>query len=404
MRTKIGAGLVAATVLAGAAVAQKTWIVDASKATGYHFDDLPAAVKRASSGDVLHVKPGVYSPTTINKGLKVLGQHAIIDCGRSGQHVTFVIKTSLPGNNCVIEGLDFESSASSSVPSDALLVVQSPRSSVHIENCSFDGWLRWAGHSLAANISVVNTAGLTMRACQSKASLVEFRNSRVHCENCHFQGANAYASASLTRPSTVAILTHGGSLILDASSAQGGKFAFHIIKWPKIKWVHGHHGLDCRYSDLVAAGRTTVLSGQPRDLVGIRAEQGRFLYDPQVTMTHAGFSQTHSQRLATMRTWGGRLGGSLNGTVIAETGTVTVTVLGTIGAAKTISSYGQWWLDPTTSWIADVGSIDQKGWRDVAVRIPKIPALRGVVVGLQSLTLRGRIVGFSTPSVITLDD
>ncbi|HEX6811338.1 MAG TPA: hypothetical protein VF384_06935 [Planctomycetota bacterium] len=63
-----------AALLASAAPAQTTWIVDDNPGPGVHFTSLPAAVAAAASGDTLLVAPGHYEPFHVTgKALTILG-------------------------------------------------------------------------------------------------------------------------------------------------------------------------------------------------------------------------------------------------------------------------------------------------------------------------------------------
>ncbi|HVS09309.1 MAG TPA: hypothetical protein VMS76_05485, partial [Planctomycetota bacterium] len=64
----------ASALLAGAAGAQATWIVDDDGGPGVHFTDIQPAVDAASSGDVIRVFPGTYSGFILDKALVIVGQ------------------------------------------------------------------------------------------------------------------------------------------------------------------------------------------------------------------------------------------------------------------------------------------------------------------------------------------
>ncbi|MBK8100360.1 MAG: hypothetical protein IPK26_24955 [Planctomycetes bacterium] len=53
--------------------AQTTWIVDAASGPGTHYLDLPPAVASAAVGDLVLVRPGVYSAVTLTQGIRILG-------------------------------------------------------------------------------------------------------------------------------------------------------------------------------------------------------------------------------------------------------------------------------------------------------------------------------------------
>ena len=58
------------------AAAQTTWIVDAANGPGANFTTIPAAVRAASAGDTILVRPASagYAGATISKGIYLLGE------------------------------------------------------------------------------------------------------------------------------------------------------------------------------------------------------------------------------------------------------------------------------------------------------------------------------------------
>jgi hypothetical protein len=74
---KLGRSLsfvLACALLAGAAQAQATWIVDDDGGPGVQFTDIQPAIDAASAGDVIRVFPGNYNGFTLDKQLVVVGQ------------------------------------------------------------------------------------------------------------------------------------------------------------------------------------------------------------------------------------------------------------------------------------------------------------------------------------------
>ncbi len=60
-------------ILVAAAPGQRTWIVDINNGPGTNFTDLPPAVAVAQTNDIIIVRAGDYSSTTITKGIRVVG-------------------------------------------------------------------------------------------------------------------------------------------------------------------------------------------------------------------------------------------------------------------------------------------------------------------------------------------
>jgi hypothetical protein len=103
----VAAIAVLSTIAAGA-----TWIVDANNGPGTHFTTIAAAVAAAAPGDVIVVRPAVYSElVTINKGVTIVGWNAttypmtlpnpVVDSLSGGILITAIP----PGQRCILSGI-----------------------------------------------------------------------------------------------------------------------------------------------------------------------------------------------------------------------------------------------------------------------------------------------------------
>ncbi len=98
---------IVALLFSGALPCQNTWIVDASDRPGAHFTDLPPAVESAAPGDTLVVRVGLYSSTTVSKGLQIVAAPVPPYSSKSGFEVreSMTISGLGPGQKCTIRGL-----------------------------------------------------------------------------------------------------------------------------------------------------------------------------------------------------------------------------------------------------------------------------------------------------------
>ena len=79
-RNRIRSAAVFCVALVGSAPATAqgmTWIVDQSGGPGTHFLDLPPAVKVASDGDTVIIRPGGYTGISTGKALTLLGEGSV---------------------------------------------------------------------------------------------------------------------------------------------------------------------------------------------------------------------------------------------------------------------------------------------------------------------------------------
>ena len=113
--------------LLGGAIAQTTWIVDA---TGNgNFRDLPPAVAAAQPGDILVVRAGSYSAFTVNRGIRIVGEP-----GAMVTSTTMATIARVPaGETCLVRGL-------AQTPfSDSSFSVQDCLGHVHLEGMQLRG-------------------------------------------------------------------------------------------------------------------------------------------------------------------------------------------------------------------------------------------------------------------------
>ena len=84
IRSALRSTRIAVTIAALAACARATtWVVDDDGGPGVDFTDLPAAVLAAQGGDVLLVRPGIYSGFTLDEPLAILGEAGAVVAGRA---------------------------------------------------------------------------------------------------------------------------------------------------------------------------------------------------------------------------------------------------------------------------------------------------------------------------------
>ena len=65
-------------LLAAAAPAQTTWIVDANQGPGTDFTDIQPAVDAAAAGDIISIRAGSYSEFSVSKALVIQGVAGVV--------------------------------------------------------------------------------------------------------------------------------------------------------------------------------------------------------------------------------------------------------------------------------------------------------------------------------------
>jgi hypothetical protein len=97
--------LPAVLLVAGSAIGQQTWIVDANSGPGTHFTNLQPAVNAAAAGDRILVRAGVYTPCMIGKALTIVGSPNAVVAGSGGYVPGFLVGGIGAGSVLSIAGL-----------------------------------------------------------------------------------------------------------------------------------------------------------------------------------------------------------------------------------------------------------------------------------------------------------
>ncbi len=159
-------GLLLAVLVAAAAPAQRTWIVDANNGPGTNFTDLPPAVAAAQANDIILVRTGDYSPTTITKGIRVVGAWGGV------YMVPLLTVRDLPaGEYCAIKGLFGPGTGASRI------IIENNVGSIHMEL-----YRVFAGTDTTLDIR--NCAQVTLTRCNSGRTDID--SSNVVVSECGF--------------------------------------------------------------------------------------------------------------------------------------------------------------------------------------------------------------------------
>ena len=394
------------SLLSGSSFAQKTWIVDAARGSGYDFDDLPAAVAAAKDGDTVIVRAGKYQPATISKGLRLLGRGAVINTAVSNGLVPLKISNVAARSRCVLKGFRFIQYGLGASPSGrALVEITNNSGPVHVEDCHIDtqrfGYIH-ADRSL--QISGSRSVSLTRVTC-TQTSVISSSSVAAHATILRGLSAmnSGFPNSYLLRRSTKALVLTGGSMIFDACTVSGGggtRYKDRVSQ--RFMFAPGSMAVQASAADIVAAGGSSFSHGDGK--AAIQAAGGNLLYDPNVTLSHSGFAIVHRTPLSTQRASPGKIGSAITAELRSVKGTTALLMLGQSAPAISLPELGQVWIDLASLWIVDAGPVDANGLRKVSIAVPNDRRLRGLALALQSLTLRGRALGISSPAIVVLDD
>jgi len=364
--------LVAAVSTAALASAQKTYIVDANNGPGADYLDLPAAVKAANHGDVLVLRAGTYTPTTITKGIAILGRPgaAIRTGSLFGGKLTV---TGVPGGQrfrmrgvVVQELMEVES-----------FQITGNSGSVHLEEV--DGLTLNAAHQGYLWLIQANNA-VTLASCNSPSGC------RIVQSNVVITGGSYHGENAKT------LLLHGCFEFRSFPALELDRATVHIAQ-SDVSGGNGSPGCNKNTlsgSEAIFANSSHVVIAGPKSMVRAGTQSSVALFghgtcslvlDPtaQITGTHTGFSVTMERR-PTIVVSGNRLGGQSTVEFATAKGDLFVLYASLSWGPVTIPGLGDAWLDP--SYLAYLGGGVQ-GSSEVTtllIPIPNLTVFRGLPV------------------------
>ena len=396
--TRLAVVFAGTLLFSAAAVAQKTWIVDAAGGPGTNYKDLPAAVQAASSGDVLLIRSGSYKPATITKGLRLLGE--------SGATISTAPTTSLnevplrvdrlpAGQVCVVQGLSIQGRSGFTV-----LQLSDNSGSVVLRNLTL-------GYSAG-----VGDHTLKIERCKA-----------VHVPNCTasmgatiLQSTVAIAASSFSRKtasfpingSMVAIYVASSNLDLIGVQATGQSGVHpYLISRVALSAVGSKIRILGDATSVYQPGAFNPLSVS---LPALQGQMGSTLeIDPRVTLKstgtaakHVGFSQVRSRRIPILATSGGALGSSVVVDLWSPPKDLFAVFASLPGTPVDLPPLGRAWFSPSLMIPMGSGAQGATGqWRRV-LPVPNNPALRGLPVLWQSVTGSVSSIELSNPSVVVV--
>ncbi|MBK8976814.1 MAG: hypothetical protein IPM29_12925 [Planctomycetes bacterium] len=363
--------------LTGALAAQTTWIVDAGG--GGSFVDLPPAVAAAQPGDLILVRAGVYSPVTVSKGLRIVGDPGATLWSLSSP---LVVVDRLPaGETFVLQGID----ATTSGGPGGVRVLDCA-GHVHLERVSMSP-------VVVERSAQVSLHGLDLFAGAPPVSITD--------SNAVLGGCRLRASFSVGTLQHALVMER--SLVVFAESTAIGGVDF--------TGIGSGSGIELRSGRLVVAGdaATVVEAGDSRSLrrptPAIRTLGGAIVLDPAVTLLPkfggppiGGVATVATRTVPSVRA--SVAGGRLSATARANPGDALHLLLGLPLQPVLSLPFGDLWLGPINLVLVSA-TLPATGSQSVSLPLPPLPA--GTVATLQAVVLTAGSVQVSTPAVATLD-
>ncbi len=391
------ASLAACFAFALPLTAQTTWVVDAAFGAGSHFTDFPAALNAASPGDIVIIRSGTYTPATVSKGIRILGEPgAKFETGAVFREVPLRIDSVPAGQTCVVDGLTVMGRSGVSV-----LVLADNKGNVVLSNLL-----------------------VTYPSQTGGASLAVYRSASVHLSHsevdmgayCIHSNVSIVSSSFMRRSfafmiggSYPAIDIHASTVELAGVTATGQDgFLPYNSNSPAVRT----QGSALR---LLAGGSIFRAGADAKNsLPAVTGFQSSLELDPGVVLKpsgaaapHSGFASVVTGRMPMLDTRGGALGGTLE-VILESPASHSYALLVSLPTAPVdVLSFGKLWLD--TAAVISVGQGVQTAserW-SFKTAVPQLSALRGLPLTWQALSgqaLSGQGSGprLSNPAVSTL--
>jgi hypothetical protein len=373
---------------------QTTWIIDAAGGTGSHFRDLPPAVQKAVAGDILVMRKGAYKPTTISKGLRLIGEAGATILTAAFPEVPLRIKNVPAKETCVVESLTIRGKSGLSV-----LAVADNLGRVVLGNLVI-GYTAMAGqHALAIQRSravIVNRCAVDMGAA--------IVNSTVSIVGSTFVRRFAVFPINGSAP---AITAANSTLELTRVSATGQR-GF-------LPYLGATSALYSTSSVVRVLGDSTSVfrAGSDQRGTSVPALLGNanssLEIDPKVTLRpsgtakgHAGFKQVRSRRLPALVAGGGVIGGTITVDLWSPKGHPFALAVSLPGIPVRVPPLGRIWLDPAVLVLVAIGTQGTTEMRRATIAVPNTPRLRGLTLAWQASSGPPASAEFTNPAVVVV--
>lgn len=363
---------VVALALASAAVAQRTWIVDAARGEGYDFADLPEAVKAARSGDTIVVRRGLYAPTETDKGLRLLGQPGATIRLPTVNH-SFVVKDVSPLHPFVMHGLTIDDAGGLTFLPSPLLRLAGLRGTVHLSHIQIRGkGTRFYG------CSVEKCDGVTLIGCDFVPGL-SVTGSHVSLTGCLVRGFDFTEG-----PGASGIAASASTIDLAQCSAGGANGDGHLPSHPGVRasrctlivrgdsqsrYTGGFYGSQFRSAGLDGATSSALV-----------IDPNVYVADPPVR-----FATITRQRLPVLTASGGTLGRPLAIELRSPRDDLFVLWLSLPTRPLPFFDFGWFWLDLRTIVLVAAGRQGTSESFQASLPLPDAAGLRGLPLALQAL-------------------
>ncbi|MCR9246843.1 MAG: hypothetical protein NXI31_17560 [bacterium] len=396
MPSQFALGAVLGLLCFGSLTAQ-TYIVDVNVGPGHHFQQIRGALSQVPDGATLIVRAGDYAQFSItNRSINIFCEPGVKVAVPYPLGVP--IRDVAAGQRVVIRGLQV-------LESHSVFDVQNCAGEVLLENIAHSP--PSAGPGIGNQVALVYRSDqVVIRNCNFGGAL-SIVDSEAVVEGCVIRGSDARDHFGQLTPALPGIMSlnstgYPGVLRVVDCDVRGGAALQHMpgsAPAPALSLSYGTGHL---------LGDTILTAGDPNGHAPAAAIGGLYGHanpsvlrmDPSVTLVTTASPaihpavQTTATPLLHVTSQSANLGGSITAEAHGPDGTLVILVVGLPGPPIAFPGIdGDFWLDPTISAWAALGTIQQGAPIPGSATIPNDPGFRGLIIGWQSL---GTLNGFTT--------
>ena len=379
-----------------------TWIVDAAGGPGTNFTDLPPALATAQSGDLILVRPGVYSASRTSKGVSILAERGA-ELRGAGMIPALRVETLAAGESFVLTGMSFQGATTTS-----LIDIQNCTGRVHFDQLDVRPW---SPASTSAGISILSAREVSIRRSTIECGIEAIASSLLLSENqIHGRDAdpNAVAGAG------PALYMVGGRLFLTAGTLRGGagtgNGGFGLEPQPALDlldvdgWIAGDGTTVISAGVTVGSASASALKTSTR--FGTFTE---LIIDPHVTLIPSGGApaidrfrtSVTMQRIPALRIQPVAPGNDLAVDLYSPAGDLVILFASLPGDLSFVAG-GLSGLDATSTLLIAFATQGPSEHWSFTLPIPGNAALRGVLLRCQAASAQGTQVRLSGPETLVL--
>lgn len=369
--------VLAALSISCALAAQSTLIVDA--AGNGNYLDLPPAVAAAQPGDLVLVRAGTYSSTTVRIGIRIVGEPGATVFG--GFATGLIIDHVPAGQCCVVRGIG------TMTLGGPTLQVLDCLGQVHLEDIAQQTGIEVQRSSQVSLVHIsMPMGGVPLHVADSSVAV-------VRCD--------LHAGWSVGEPRH-AVVVERSTVVLSQTTLVGGPDFTGIGSGSAVALLSGSLIVAGDASTSIAAGTSLSI---PQPAPAILGTAGSIVIDPQVQLVPRYGAPAIGGAAAVTTVPVPAVLADVDAQVLsvqtrASAGDLAFVLVGLAPQPLSNTTLGELWLGAGAV-VLQSGSVPATGTLLGNVPLPPLP--QGLLATFQALIVRGNQVLLSTPSSTTLD-